>query len=160
MPDLKLVAVLSDHKDDVEMAAFHPTLDLIATASRDHNVRVFDLTGRLTASFEGHTADVIPSHGRNEHGTADLKRRRDRQALVARHRRARVRGGPRRCGDRHHRHHTDRTVYAGNDDGEIIIIADGRTNATPAHEAGIKRLVHNASTQHWSASATTGRCAS
>src|SRR5207248_3248886 len=59
IPDLRLVAVLADHDDDVEMSTFHPSKPLIATASRDHKVRVFDFTGRVMHVFEGHRADVI-----------------------------------------------------------------------------------------------------
>ncbi|WP_458085996.1 WD40 repeat domain-containing protein [Streptomyces malaysiensis] len=148
VPDLKLIAVLGDHKDDVEMSAFHPTLELVATASRDHGVRVFDFSGRLTASFEGHTADVISvawAGDSRELLTSSDDGTVKRWSLDAGGLVSEVDlGGA----------ETDTiaitptgTVYAGNDDGEIVIIADGTANATPAHEAGIKRLVHNASSR-------------
>ncbi|MEO5875305.1 MAG: hypothetical protein ABIQ26_09950, partial [Streptosporangiaceae bacterium] len=59
VPELKLLSVFSDHEDDVEMSVFHPTEPLIATASRDHRVRVYDFGGRLKSVLEGHLADVI-----------------------------------------------------------------------------------------------------
>ena len=41
LPELRLQTVLGDHRDDVEMAVFAPSGERIATASRDHCVRVF-----------------------------------------------------------------------------------------------------------------------
>jgi toxoflavin biosynthesis protein ToxC len=144
VPELKLLAVLSDHTDDVEMSVFHPTEPLIATASRDHRVRVFGFDGTLRALFEGHTADVISVEwsgqkeliSSSDDGT--IKRwsletgtmvedfdlggvETDTVALDA-----------------------DGTVFAGNDDGAIIRIDTTGTATIPAHDAGIKRLVLNA----------------
>ncbi len=59
VPDLRLVAVFADQEDDVEMSVFHPDKPLVATASRDHRVRVYDFGGKLLHTFSGHTADVI-----------------------------------------------------------------------------------------------------
>src|SRR5712692_9787894 len=59
VPDLQLLSVLRGHDDDVEMAVPSPDSTRIATASRDHNVRIFDRSGRLEACLEGHAADVI-----------------------------------------------------------------------------------------------------
>ncbi|MEU3986177.1 WD40 repeat domain-containing protein [Streptomyces sp. NPDC026672] len=144
LPDLKLLTVLSDHEDDVEMSVFHPTEPLIATASRDHRVRVYGFDGRLKAVFEGHTADVIsvewaPDKGElvssSDDGTikrwslttggvvADIDLggvETDTVALAP-----------------------DGTVFAGNDDGEIVRIDGSGTTTRPAHDAGIKRLVLN-----------------
>ncbi len=144
VPELKLLAVLSDHTDDVEMSVFHPTDPLIATASRDHRVRVYGFDGALRAVFEGHTADVIsvewsgPGELISSSDDGTIKRwsletgamvedfdlggvETDTVALDA-----------------------DGTVFAGNDDGEIIRIDATGTVTTPAHDAGIKRLVLNA----------------
>ncbi|MEW2287346.1 WD40 repeat domain-containing protein [Streptomyces sp. NPDC047841] len=148
VPDLKLQAVLSDHKDDVEMSVFHPTRELVATASRDHVVRVYDFGGRLVTRFEGHTADVISVAWLGD--SAELLTSSDdgtvKQWSLAT-------GGPVREVDLGGVE-TDTiaitrsgTVYAGNDEGEIITIADGHTGTTPAHRAGIKRLVYNAPTE-------------
>jgi toxoflavin biosynthesis protein ToxC len=51
VPDLSLTAVLAGHGDDVTMSAFHPVEELIATASRDYFVRVYDFDARLVAKF-------------------------------------------------------------------------------------------------------------
>jgi WD40 repeat protein len=59
VPDLRLVAVFAAHDDDVEMSVFHPRKQWVATASRDHRVRVYDFTGKLVTTMTGHTADVI-----------------------------------------------------------------------------------------------------
>ncbi len=59
VPGLELLAVFRPHADDVEMVAFHPDQPLVATASRDHLIRVFDFAGRLVQTFVGHDADVI-----------------------------------------------------------------------------------------------------
>ncbi|MGW3950625.1 WD40 repeat domain-containing protein [Streptomyces sp. NPDC004752] len=142
VPELRLVAVFDGQEDDVEMSVFHPTKELVATASRDHRVRVYDFGGRLTHTFTGHTADVISvewSHGADElisssdDGTikhwsletggllADLDMEgveTDTIAISA-----------------------SGIIFAGNDEGQIIVVgADGR-EVLPAHDAGIKRLV-------------------
>ncbi|MFI2213133.1 WD40 repeat domain-containing protein [Streptomyces sp. NPDC020141] len=142
VPDLRLVAVFADQEDDVEMSVFHPTKELIATASRDRRVRVYDFTGRLVTTFAGHTADVISvewARGADElisssdDGTikrwsletggmiADLDMGGVETDTIA------ISGSG--------------TIFAGNDEGQIIVVEpDGRT-VVPAHEAGIKRLV-------------------
>jgi WD40 repeat protein len=148
VPDLKLRAVLSDHKDDVEMSVFHPSRELVATASRDHLVRVHDFTGALVARFEGHTADVISVAwlgDSDELLTSSDDGTVKRWSLTTGGLVSEVDlGGV----------ETDTiaitrsgVVYAGNDDGEIITIADGETRKTPAHAAGIKRLAYNAATE-------------
>lgn len=148
LPDLKLAAVLSDHNDDVEMSTFHPVGEpLIATASRDHNVRVFDFNGKLQACFTGHSADVISvawsTDGREVISSSDdgtikrwslaEKRLIDDMDL----------GGV----------ETDTIavteqgrIYAGNDDGEILVI-DSDKRVYEAHKAGIKRLIYQG-TEH------------
>jgi WD40 repeat protein len=145
VPDLKLLAVLADQRDDVEMAAFHPTRELIANASRDHDVRVYDFQGRLVACFSGHTADVISVAwsvdgdeiiSSSDDGTIkrwslataglvddiDLGGVETDTIAIAR----------------------DGVIYAGNDEGEIIVIDGARKGRYPAHAAGIKRLVYEA----------------
>ncbi|MCS4294973.1 WD40 repeat protein [Comamonas sp. BIGb0152] len=143
VPSMKLISVLSDHEDDVEMAIFHPTEALIATASRDHHVRVYDFKGQLRKCFKGHTADVISiawsKNGDDLMSSSDdstLKQwsfateklvndiylggvETDTIALAS-----------------------DGKVYAGNDAGIIIIIDGAKIQKTPAHNAGIKRLVY------------------
>ncbi|MGW0562795.1 WD40 repeat domain-containing protein [Streptomyces sp. NPDC003016] len=148
IPDLKLLAVFSEHKDDVEMSVFHPEQPLLATASRDHVVRVFDYSGGLVHSFEGHAADVIsvewlPQSGELLSSSDDGTIKRwslESDGLVETidldgvetDTIAITRGG---------------VVFAGNDDGAIIRIEGDRREFTPAHDAGIKRLVYNAATE-------------
>jgi WD40 repeat protein len=59
IPTLKLLAVFADQRDDVEMTVINHQSKLVATASRDKFVRIYDLEGRLKHRLEGHTADVI-----------------------------------------------------------------------------------------------------
>jgi WD40 repeat protein len=143
VPELRLVAVLGPHDDDVEMAVFDPLGSRVATASRDHRVRVFDLTGKPLATCSGHTADVISvewtSDGDGLISSSDdgtIKRwslpdgglvdevdlegvETDTVVLLP-----------------------DGTVIAGNDDGALVVIdSAGVQRRVTAHAAGIKRLV-------------------
>jgi WD40 repeat protein len=59
VPDLSLKAMLADHGDDVTRSVFHPVEELIATASRDYFVRVYDFNARLVAQFGGSNGDVV-----------------------------------------------------------------------------------------------------
>ncbi|MFE3829835.1 WD40 repeat domain-containing protein [Streptomyces sp. NPDC059092] len=144
VPDLLLVAVFAAHEDDVEMSVFHPHRELVATASRDHRVRVYDFTGRLLNVFVGHTADVI-----------SVEWTADGEALISSSDDGTVKRWSLATGALVSELSTDGvetdtvaissdgTVYAGNDEGSIIVIGpEGRTSV-PAHDAGIKRLVLN-----------------
>ncbi|KND35283.1 WD40 repeat domain-containing protein [Streptomyces acidiscabies] len=145
VPDLKLLAVLSDQEDDVEMSAFHPVKPLIATASRDHRVRVYDFSGVLLHTFTGHTADVISvewAYGSDELVSSSDDGTIKRWSIGT--------GGlvsDTDLGDVE----TDTlavtpdgTVFAGNDEGEIVELRGEGTATHHAHEAGIKRLVLDA----------------
>jgi toxoflavin biosynthesis protein ToxC len=59
VPDLSLKAVLSGHGDDVQMSVFHPVDELIAAASQDNFVRVYNFKARLVAEFGGVVGDVV-----------------------------------------------------------------------------------------------------
>jgi toxoflavin biosynthesis protein ToxC len=59
VPDLSLKAVLAGHGDDVTISVFHPADELIATASRDYFVRVYDFKARLVAKFSGSDSHVV-----------------------------------------------------------------------------------------------------
>jgi toxoflavin biosynthesis protein ToxC len=59
VPDLSLKAVLAGHADDVTISAFHPVDELIATASRDYFVRVYDFDAKLVAKYDGLIGDVV-----------------------------------------------------------------------------------------------------
>ncbi|MFF3315400.1 WD40 repeat domain-containing protein [Streptomyces sp. NPDC003035] len=142
VPDLRLVAVFAEQEDDVEMSVFHPSKELVATASRDHRVRVYDFTGRLVALFAGHTADVISVEwsrdadeviSSSDDGT--IKRwSLETGAVIANLDMGGVEtdtiaissGG---------------TIFAGNDEGRIVVVGPTGQKDVPAHDAGIKRLV-------------------
>ncbi|KOT34868.1 WD repeat-containing protein [Streptomyces caelestis] len=144
VPDLRLVAVFSAHEDDVEMSAFHPSRELIATASRDHRVRVYDFTGRLLTTFVGHTADVI-----------SVEWAGDGDELISSSDDGTVKRWSLATGQLVSELSTDGvetdtvaissdgTVFAGNDEGAIIVIGPADRTSIPAHDAGIKRLVLN-----------------
>ncbi|WAC73514.1 WD40 repeat domain-containing protein [Roseateles sp. SL47] len=142
VPEMKLLAVISSHHDDVEMSAFHPFDRYIATASRDHDVLIHDFSGRLVQRLAGHTADVISvcwsSDGRelvssSDDGTVkrwsfhdgrllddyDLGGAETDAVVVS----------------------ADGTIFAGNDDGEIVVLREGGAARWRLHAAGIKRLV-------------------
>lgn len=142
LPSLKLTAVMDDHNDDVEMAAFHPRRPLLATASRDRKVRVFDFSGRLMRTFAGHGADVISvewdASGREVLSSSDDGTVRRWSLATGRQTGTVDIGGV----------ETDTLVvsargviFAGNDDGEIVVIKGKAVEKIKAHQAGIKRLV-------------------
>ncbi|WP_267244061.1 WD40 repeat domain-containing protein [Streptomyces sp. PR69] len=142
VPDLRLVAVFAGQEDDVEMSVFHPTRDLVATASRDHRVRVYDFTGRLLATFTGHTADVI-----------SVEWARDADELISSSDDGTIKRWSLASGGMIDdldmdgvetdtvAISCDGTIFAGNDEGQIIVVGPSGRNLVSAHEAGIKRLV-------------------
>lgn len=142
VPELRLCAVLHDQTDDVEMSTFHPSRELVATASRDHILRIYDFGGNLLQRCVGHTADVISVEWA---GDGDELVTSSDDGTVKRWSSATGEvledidlGGVETDTiviDR------DGTVYAGNDDGQIILIRDGRRSAIHGHASGIKRLV-------------------
>ena len=143
VPDMKLVAVLSGHQDDVEMSSFHPSKELIATASRDHKVRVFDFSGKIIHLFEGHEADVI-----------SVVWSEDGHSLISSSDDGTVRSWDLaldKCSDIKDFEEVetdtlvifpDQTLYLGNDLGEIVIVKGEETSRIKAHKSGIKRLIH------------------
>ncbi|MDI6410429.1 WD40 repeat domain-containing protein [Streptomyces albus] len=142
VPDLRLVAVFDDQEDDVEMSVFHPSKELIATASRDHRVRAYDFTGRLVRTFTGHTADVI-----------SVEWAKDADELISSSDDGTIKRWSLETGELlsdldMNGVETDTiaisasgVIFAGNDDGQIIVVDSGSREVLPAHDAGIKRLV-------------------
>ncbi|MGA4845761.1 WD40 repeat domain-containing protein [Streptomyces sp. G5(2025)] len=141
VPEMRLITVLVDHKDDVEMTVISPDERLVATVSRDHIARVYDLDGRLIHRLEGHEADVLSVEwvrgGTELVTTSDdgTVRRWDTVAgklvdtidlgdvetdTVA------VLG--------------DEEFALGNDEGELILLGPTGTTRHRVHDAGIKRL--------------------
>ena len=140
LPDLRLLAVLGDHEDDVEMAVFDPSGARVATASRDHRVRTFTREGALLHRFEGHEADVI-----------SVTWSRDGRTLVSSSDDGTVRWWDAGAGTLSRTvtlgAETDTVVvspdgilFAGNDRGEIVNISGDGERRVRAHRAGIKRL--------------------
>jgi toxoflavin biosynthesis protein ToxC len=143
VPEMRLVTVLGDHDDDVEMTAFSPDEMRVATTCRDHVVRVFDLDGRLLHRLEGHKADVLAvewTHGGHQLLTTSddgTVRRWDADAglLLETIDLGDVETDTIAVVD-------DDTFVLGNDEGELVVVRTGEDEPThyPAHEAGIKRL--------------------
>jgi WD40 repeat protein len=144
VPDLRLLALFNDQDDDVEMSVFHPTRDMVATASRDHKLRVYDLDGHLVRRFTGHSADVISVEWTvsgdqlitsSDDGTVkrwSLETGQTLQDIDL--------GGVETDTIAVGR---DGVIYAGNDDGEIVVVRGSERTVIPAHASGIKRLVLN-----------------
>ena len=55
----KLVATLHEHRGPVSVVAFDPSGQLLATASGDGTVRIYNTRGAMLAAYEGHTADIL-----------------------------------------------------------------------------------------------------
>jgi WD40 repeat protein len=148
VPGLALQAKLVGHTDDVESAAFSPDGTRIATCSRDYSIGLWNREGKRLLTILGHTKDVIsvgwisdlqnPGEltliSSSDDGTVKLwsattgKLLRDID-LGAVETDTLVVASPTQ-------------LYAGNDKGEIINLADG--SITQAHDAGIKRLIFDA----------------
>lgn len=142
VPDLRLVTVFAGQEDDVEMSVFHPDKELVATASRDHRVRVYDFRGELLATMVGHTADVISVEW--VRGKDELISSSDDGTI----KRWSVPSGELLADLDMAGVETDTiaissagTIFAGNDDGEVIVVRGDERTVVPAHEAGVKRLV-------------------
>lgn len=142
VPTMQLRAVLNGHDDDLEMAAFSPDGRQVATCSRDRTIRVFRTGGETWRVLKGHRSDVISvlwdgaEHVVSSSDDGTVRRWNvDAGELVETVDLAGV--------------ETDtiamsraRTIYAGNDEGEIVLIgSEGEVGRVPAHQAGVKRLV-------------------
>ena len=147
VPEMRLISVLADHKDDVEMTVVSPDESLVATASRDHLARVYDLDGRLIHRLEGHEADVLSVEwvrgGKELVTTSDDGTVRRWDALAGRLLSTIDLGDVETdtvavLGD-------DRFAL-GNDDGELILVGPDGTTRHRVHDAGIKRLGHDPAT--------------
>ena len=141
VPSLRLVAVMSDHDDDVEMAVFDPVGERVATSSRDGCVRIFARSGRLLRRLAGHASDVISvewSHdGRQVVSSGDDGTVRRWSA-----------GSGELLDTVDLGAETDTFVYdaagrlyVGDDDGDLVLVANGSTSSFKAHRAGIKRVI-------------------
>lgn len=145
VPTMRLLTVLTGHTDDVEGLSFHPEKPYVATCSRDRTIQIYKLDGSLLNVLKGHTDDIISVEwmsgsdivvSSSDDGTIkfwnaftgeivkDLSFndvQTDTIALTS-----------------------TGTIFAGNDKGEIVVInKDEEPVMTPAHKAGIKRLVYS-----------------
>ncbi|MGY2400881.1 WD40 repeat domain-containing protein [Pseudomonas sp. SDO5271_S396] len=144
IPSLRLKSVLVGHDDDIEMAAFSPDGQTIATCSRDHTIRLFNLSGQVQRILTGHEADVISvcwaADGDSLVSSSDDGTIRRWNAATGEQLETIDLGGV----------ETDTiaisqegTIFAGDDEGKISVISRQGTHLQPAHAAGIKRIVWN-----------------
>lgn len=147
VPDMKLLAVMNDHMDDVEGIAFNPLDTLLSTASRDHHIRVYDLKGKLQQTLSGHKQDVLSVTWLNDTeiiSSSDDGSVKRWDALNGELLETVNLGGV----------ETDTIaiteqgiIFAGNDLGEIIVIAQNNQQKIKAHQAGIKKLCFSSKQQ-------------
>lgn len=143
LPNLILKSVINIHTDDVESLSFHPSLELIATCSRDHTIAISDFSGNVKHLLRGHTADVISVAWNKKNEIISSSDDGTIRIWDTKH------GCETKCIDLDNVE-TDTiiitptgVIHAGNDNGEIITIDSENISVTTAHEAGIKRLVYD-----------------
>lgn len=158
VPTMRLRAVLDGHTDDIDMAVFSPDDQWVATCALDRTIRIFDLTGRCQAVMTGHTGNII-----------SVAWRQDGQTLVSSSVDGTVREWDVATGQCIHCHQDgirtdsfaiaeDGVIYAADDQGRIVVIQSNpleeslentapRMTFHPAHRAGIKKIVYDATHQ-------------
>jgi WD40 repeat protein len=144
IPQMKLLAVFSAHNDDVECAIIHPSNFFVATASRDHKIRLFDFNGALLRTYYGHTADVI-----------SIQWSADSKQIISSSDDGTIRVWDRKNGTQINQLNdsgiqtdalaisTENILYAGDDAGQIHLITKESYTSITAHQAGIKKLVYS-----------------
>ncbi|MBD2784941.1 hypothetical protein ID858_11890 [Xenorhabdus sp. DI] len=150
VPTMQLKAALLGHEDDVEMAVFNPASDIVATCSRDKNIRLFRVdNGQCKHILRGHNADVI-SISWSMDGTTLVSSSDD--GTIRRW--DTIKGIELECIDLDGVE-TDTialtnngTIFAGDDEGKLIIIDATGKHTIQAHYAGIKRVVWNEPNNH------------
>jgi len=142
LPDLRLSVVLAGHGDDVDMARFSPDDRLIATCALDRMVRVYTRDGRMVHAMAGHTGNVLSlawlDTARFVTTSVDGTLR-EWHAATGTCRRVIEIGMRTDCVAIA----PDGTIVAGDDRGRIAVLAGAgpAPEFTPAHRAGIKKLV-------------------
>jgi toxoflavin biosynthesis protein ToxC len=141
VPSMRLLGVLSDHQDDVDMAVFSPDDQLIATCALDRVVRIYNRQGNCLNEFKGHTGNVLAlswtAHGKEVVSTS----------VDGTIRRWGVTSGDQlSCSELNVRTdsleiRTDGVIYAADDLGQIVIINKQKITKYQAHQAGIKKVV-------------------
>jgi WD40 repeat protein len=147
LPSLRLKTVFDGHSDDVEMVSFDPTGSFIASCSRDRTLAVFDLNGHVLSRLEGHSDDVISvgwdagsGHVVSSSDDGTIKRWNPLTgALIESIDLQGVQTDTLAITE-------SGTIFAGNDDGEIIRI-NPEAARIKAHSAGIKRLIYSEATK-------------
>ena len=143
VPSLRLKATLIGHEDDVDMAVFSPDDTLVATCALDRTIRIFDISGRCLKVLRGHSGNIL-----------SVAWTRDGKRLVSSSVDGTVREWNAAAGTEIRRNDMDvRTdtlvidadgrIFAGDDQGRIAIIIDGRITFTQAHQAGVKRISYD-----------------
>jgi WD40 repeat protein len=143
VPTLQLKAALVGHTDDVDMAAFSPDDQFIATCALDRTIKIFDLGGHCLKTMSGHTGNVL-SVAWSGDGKSLISSSVDgtvRQWDV-------LTGTQIHCTDEGVRTDTfattgDGCIFSGDDRGRIAIIFGEETRYVAAHKAGIKKLLLN-----------------
>lgn len=142
IPQMKLITVLSDHDDDVEYTAIHPEKLLVATASRDCKIRVFDFKGNLLKTIIGHGADVI-----------SIQWLGSSKKLISSSDDGTIRVWDAESGMQIDQLNdsgvqtdalsisSEGIIYAGDDSGKIHVISKKIRKQISAHQAGIKKIV-------------------
>lgn len=144
VPEMKLLTIMNEHEDDVEGVSFHPSKSIVATVSRDKQLRVFDFKGNLLNIFTGHKKDVLSVVWKNSNELLtvsddgsirswSLSENKELELIDL--------GGI----------ETDTiiisqqgVIFAGNDEGQIISIDKNNNKAIiEAHDAGIKKLCYD-----------------
>lgn len=141
VPSMRLLGVMTEHQDDVDMAVFSPDDQLIATCALDRVVRIYNRYGKCLNEFKGHTGNVLALSW-----TADCKQVVSTSV-----------DGTIRCWGIDSGHQlscsalnvrtdsleirTDGVIYAGDDLGRIVIIEKQKIAKYQAHQAGIKKVV-------------------
>ena len=141
IPSMRLLGVMADHQDDVDMAVFSPDDQLIATCALDRVVRIYTRHGKCLNEFKGHTGNVLALTW-----TADGKEVVSTSVDGTIRRWDVASGHQLGCSQLNIRTdsleiRTDGVIYAGNDLGEIVIIQHEKITKHQAHQAGIKKVV-------------------
>jgi WD40 repeat protein len=141
IPSMRLLGVMSDHQDDVDMAVFSPDDQLIATCALDRVVRIYNRHGKCLNEFKGHTGNVLAltwTADGNEVVSTSVDGTIRRWGIAS--------GDQLSCSELNVRTDsleigTDGVIYAGDDLGQIVIIDKQIIAKYPAHQAGIKKVV-------------------
>jgi WD40 repeat protein len=141
VPTMQLKSALVGHTDDVDMAAFSPDDQFIATCALDRTIRIFDLSGRCLKTMTGHTGNVLSvawgSDGKSLISSSVDGTVRQWDVLT---------GKQTHCTDEGVRTDTfastgDGYLFSGDDRGRVAIIFGEETRYIDAHKAGIKKLL-------------------